>query len=1060
MRSICIIFLFLSPSIIFCQDNIQFDRLETAKGLQNRSITTIIQDDLGFLWFGSQDGLIRYDGYDIRVFKTNVKNNNSISDNNIRAIAKDTVGNLWIATQGGGLDKFNLKTETFTHYKSNPANENSLSGNAVWSLLVDSKGIVWAGTFSNGLNRLDTKTGEIIRIRENSYAPVYAIAEDTNGMIWFSSQGLNRIDPADLSIENFPASDNLPVSISNGGIRSLLYDRNTDKLWVGVENGGLLQFDPSKKAFIRSTGESQAAINSIYTLHQDLTGRIWAGGNEGAAVISAGDFTLYRHNASDKYSLSTNSVRTIYSDNFGTTWIGTEGGGVNRVLRKKGFQLFRHTSDPASLSFNVIRSLYEDRDGRIWVGTQGGGLNEFDRSTSTFRTVKINSREISSMYQDTDGSYWVGSWGSGLFHLNPQTGVAVNFKRDQNEESLPDDRIQVVHRDKQGVLWVGTENGLATFDGENEWRHFSKPNFPMGLIGNNIQGQAFVESPDGAIWIGTWFGLNKISPDRQIVSVITSDTTAQYLSSEHVISLYLDSAQAVMWIGTFGGGLNRLNITTGNITHFTEDAGLPNNTIYSIKPDNEGNLWVSTNNGLSKFNPQTKKFRNYDATEGLQGNEFYWGAGCRTRDGKLLFGGVNGLNYFDPSAIKDNVQVPPVVITNFELFNKTVSVGAGSVLQQNINFIPELSLNYDQNVLTFQYAALNYNSTEKNLYAYYLENFDKDWNDVGTKRTISYTNLNPGEYILHIKGSNNDGVWNERGISLKVIVIPPFWKTWWFYSLVAIAAFGMVYAILKVRLRSVRRDKEMVRRTLQEALDKAHDELDREKKAVLDEQSKNLQRNWIDQSLSIVSEILSKSKNNVDELSARILSALVKRCEVVAGAIYIYNEDLDELIKRANFGFTQVRSSISAGSGQIGECFRKKEVILIDNLPSNYFNVTSGLGHAVPKSLLLVPLQFEEICVGVIELASFTEIPDYRRQFIETLSAQLTATIHTTQIADRTAKLLEESRVQTEELKVREEELRQNLEEMQTIQEDYSRKTLEYEATIEELRKGTRGVLR
>ncbi|HYC84694.1 MAG TPA: triple tyrosine motif-containing protein, partial [Chryseosolibacter sp.] len=628
-----------------------------------------------------------------------------------------------------------------------------------------------------------------------------------------------------------------------------------------------------------------------------------------------------------------------------------------------------------------------------------------------------------------------------------------NFRAIPGEaNSLPDDRVQVIHRDQQGILWVGTENGLAAFNGVDRWKRFARPEYPSALLGSNVQGQAFVEAPNGTIWIGTWFGLNRITPDRQNVSYFTADTTGRGLSSEHVISLCLDTARNLMWIGTFGGGLNRLDIASGAITQFTEDDGLANNTIYSIKPDNEGNLWLSTTNGLSKFDPLSGRFRNYDATEGLQGNEFYWGAGARTSDGKLLFGGVNGLTFFDPSEIRDNLKVPPVVITSFEIFNKPVGVGPGSVLAENINFMPELILNYDQNVLTFEYSALNYDAPEKNSYAYYLENFDRDWNFVGGKRNVSYTNLNPGHYVLRVRGSNNDGVWNEQGIALTIVVVPPFWKTWWFYTMATIFALGVVSGIIKLRLQSVRRDKERVRKTLQEALDKAHAELDRERQAVIDEQNKNFERNWIDQSMSIASEILSKNKSNVNALCNRILSALLKRCEVVAGAIYIYDEENDELGRHANVGFTNARASVPAGSGQIGECFRKKTLIAIDNLPAGYFPVTSGLGEAVPKSLLLVPLQFEDNCIGVIELASFGEIPTYRRLFIESMAAQLTATIHTTQVSERTARLLEESRIQTEELRVREEELRQNLEEMQAIQEDYSRKATDYEAMIAELR--------
>jgi ligand-binding sensor domain-containing protein len=1042
-------FVLLFSTASRAQQSLQFDRLENVKGLANRSITSIIQDDLGFLWFGTADGLIRYDGYEIKVYKSSLKDKNSLADNNVRSVAKDKEGNLWIATQGGGLDKFNIKTEQFTHFKNDPKNKSTISGNAVWSVFIDSKGFIWAGTFSNGLNKIDPASGKISRL-EDYLQPVLAITEDAKGNIWFGSNGVNRIEAGSLNAVNYPVGGDVSQSLSSGGIRSLLTDKD-DKLWIGSDDG-LYEFNTMNHRYSKVMF-GQRDFSAIHALQMDEKKNVWVGGNDGVAVVSEGVATFYKYNAVDKYTLSTDAIRAVYLDREGIIWVGTEGGGVNRVLSKKKFQLYRATGVAGAISYNVIRSIFEDSKSQVWVGTQGGGLNLFDRSTNKFSAVKINAKEISSVYEDTDGTYWIGSWGSGLFHYDMSTGKIVNYRHDKNSNSLLDDRIQVVHRDKFNTLWVGTESGLTIFDEKSlNWTVFKKPNFQVDLTGNNIQGQAFIEDYDGTLWIGTWFGLNRVRPDRKSVYYYTSDTAKSYLSSDHVISLYNDTKNRQLWIGTFGGGLNLLDIATSKITHFTEDDGLPNSTIYGIREDKDGNLWLSTNNGLSRFNPQTKTFRNYDATEGIQGNEFYWGAVGSTRDGLMLFGGVNGLTIFNPADIKDNEAVPPIAITNFEIFNRPITIRKGSVLTQNINFADEVILNYDQNVLTFQYSALNYNSPEKNLYAYYLEHFDKDWNYVGGKRNISYTNLNPGSYVLHIKGSNNDGIWNEKGVALKIVVIPPFWQTWWFYIISTVVVVSGIYLIIRIRLRSVKHDKEMIRRTLQEALDKAHLELEKEKQAVVEEQNKNQERNWIDQSLSIVSEILSKSKNNVDELSSKILSALVKRCEVVAGAIYLYDENTDMLVKRANYGFDRVRDAVSAGSGLIGECFDKRQSMTIDNLPEAYFNVASGLGNANPKCLLLVPLQYEEICVGVIELASFTDIPTYRKQFIETLSAQLTATIHTTQISDKTTKLLEESRIQTEELKVREEELKQNLEEMQAIQEDYSRKTVEYEEIIDKLK--------
>jgi ligand-binding sensor domain-containing protein len=1031
------------------QTPVLFDRLDKVKGLENRSITSVVQDDLGFIWFGSQDGLIRFDGYEIKIYKNNLKDKNSIADNNIRALAKDKKGNLWIATQGGGLDKFDQHTEQFIHYKNNPNDEGSISGNAVWSVFVDSKGTIWAGTFSNGLNKLDSATNKFIRINPDDQLPVLAICEDKEGMIWFSSGGINRVDPSNNNLKNFTAGASDPESLSSGGIRALLQSED-GTLWVGAVNGGLFQFDVSSEKFIRHALSTATSFNSIYALHEDNKQQLWIAGSDGIAILKNEVITYCKHLASDRHSLSTNSILALYSDREGTTWVGTEGGGVNKLLLQKKFQTYRASAEKGSLSHSLIRSLYEDKSGRIWVGTQGGGLNVLENGTNTFRKVNLDANQISSIYEDQDGSFWIGSWGSGLFHLSAEEKLLKHYRHSGEEKnSLPDDRIQVVKRDLKGILWVGTENGLSTFDeNQNLWMPFKKP-----LTGNNVQGQAFVESAEGEIWMGTWFGLNRISADRNTVTFFTSDTTkSTSLSSDHVTALYLDNKTNVLWIGTFGGGLNRLDIKTNSVTHFTEEDGLPNNTIYGIRKDNNDNLWMSTNNGLSRFNPTTKVFRNYDATEGLQGNEFYWGAAHSTLDGRMLFGGVNGLNIFDPAEINGNLVAPPIVITSIEIFNKPITIGKGSVLEQSISFTNTLTLRYDQNVLSFQYSALNYDSPEKNLYAYYLENFDKDWNYVGDKRNISYTNLNPGDYVLHVKGSNNDGVWNEKGVTLNIQVVPPYWRTWWFYTLATLAVVGLVYRVIRIRLKSVREEKDKLRITLEEALNKAHNDLDQQKKAIEEEQNKNFERRWMDQSLSSISELLSKSKDDVKGLCSSVLSALVKRCELSAGVIYIFNEEENALAKQASYGITDTSNLITPGTGQVGECFQKRELIVIDNLPENFVRISSGLGAATPKVLVLIPLVYEEICVGVIELASFDQIPPYRIEFIETLSTQMAAAIHITQRSQLTSRLFEESKLKTEEMRVREEELKQNLEEMQAIQEGFMREKTQYEKTIEELR--------
>jgi putative methionine-R-sulfoxide reductase with GAF domain len=412
---------------------------------------------------------------------------------------------------------------------------------------------------------------------------------------------------------------------------------------------------------------------------------------------------------------------------------------------------------------------------------------------------------------------------------------------------------------------------------------------------------------------------------------------------------------------------------------------------------------------------------------------------------------VNGVNIFDPKEIRDNETVPPIAITDFQIFNKAVPIGDNSILNQSINFTNEITLRYEQAVLSFQFSSLNFTFPEKNQFTYMLENFDADWNAIGSKRTATYTNLDPGEYVFRVKGSNNDNVWNEAGVSLKIRVLPPYWRTWWFYTLMALVAALLIYGFVKFREREIKKDKAQLERTLNDSLNRANAELARQKQAVLEEQERNKERNWTDQSLSLFGEILSKSKDDVKELCTHVLTALVKHLQVAGGAFYVLDE-AQELNLLATSGFSAAKTTIGSGEGLVGACFESREVKNIDNVPLGYHKISSGLGEARPSCVLLVPLKSEEICLGVLEVASFNALPPYQQKFVEQLAVRMTTTLNTTIMAQRTAILLAESKTQAEELKVREEELKQNLEELQAIHEDRDRMDMEMKKEIEELK--------
>ncbi|NMM48861.1 ligand-binding sensor domain-containing protein [Marinigracilibium pacificum] len=1034
------------------QKDIKFDHLDNVQELQYRSVTDISQDALGFIWFASQDGLLRYDGYSVRVFKNIPGLGNSLSDNNIRALASDSTGNIWIATQGGGLNKYIAKEERFEVYKNNKNDNTSISGNAVWSVIVASDNTVWVGTWANGINKFNPETGKFTRINPDTQFPVLAIHEDNDGDIWFTSDGLYKYSPKTQEITTYKPQEG---GMNSTNIRTISSRGN--EIWVGTDNAGINILNKNTNTFRYLTHESEneksISDNSVYDIHIDDNNKAWIASNGGLDIIdlSNGNYTHIKNDPSDPSSLSNNQPRIIFQDSNNGIWIGNEGAKVNKVLESKAFTTYRYDpNDPNSLSHNTIRSIFQGKDGKFWVGTQGGGINLINYQLNTLERFEHNenlsSQEISNIYQDNSENYWIGTWGGGINIFNPNDQSITFLKADpSNPKSIPDNRIQIIYKDSRGTLWVGTEKGLASYNySDSTWT--ISPH--KQLSGSTIQGKAFIEDNKGNLYIGTWDGLHRLSPDR---AKIQSYTTADGLSGDHVISLYLDKDDN-LWIGTFGGGLTQMNLESGKFKKYSELDGLPNNVIFGLLEDVDNNLWLSTNNGLSKFNKTTKSFRNYDAGEGLQSNEFYWGASFKSREGLLLFGGVNGLNIFEPSQIRNNTTIPPVVISEFNIFNKPAGIGKDSVIEKSITFLDEINLEYTHNVFSFSFASLNYNHPEKNQYAYYLEGFDEDWNYVGNKKTATYTNLDPGTYTFRVKASNNDNIWNEEGKSITITIDPPFWKTWWFYAIIFISLTSAIVFFIKHREKSLKKDKLTLERKIKEA----QDEVEEQKRAIKEQREKEKDRIWKDQGLVRMGEVLSNSRNDLKEMSSNVLKNLVQHLDVSIAAIYLAEEstDFDGIILNqiADFGYPS-KSSFEVGQGLVGSCFMDREIKYFDNLPDGYIKIESGLGQSNANYLLLIPLKYEEIIVGVLELASFKPIDKIKIDFTEEFAKRLTTTINTFKLSEQTKVLLEESRLKEEELKHREEELQQNLEELEAINEDRDRRSKELETRIEQLQK-------
>jgi ligand-binding sensor domain-containing protein/two-component sensor histidine kinase len=820
----------------------KIEHLSIEQGLSQNTVRSIIQDKQGFLWFATEDGLNRYDGYRLKVYRHNQLDSNSISDNFIWILYENKKGELWIGTNNGGLNRFDKENERFVQYKSDSSDPFSISNNNIRAISEDENGTLWVGTEGGGLNKFDSRLNHFIRINNlvtNGFFPynIFSIIENDKESLWLGTdRGLVKFLKNKNQFFNYGiSSTNLNNSINT------LYKDNDGIIWVGTV-AGVYQFNPAINKFYKYkplSSEFNGIVNvEINSITKDKTGCLWIGSaGLGILLIENNSVNALSHSSSNISSLSSDHITTIAEDNMGIIWVGTTEGGINKIDRKEN-KFIHYKHDPFnsnSLSYSTIRAIYEDYDGTLWIGTLEGGLNRLDRKRNLYSHFKNNPQIASSLSDNTvtsifrtkRGELWIGTWGGGLekAEFDRSGKVILGFKHFKNnnydQQSINSNIVQAIYEDTKGRLWIGTGLGLDLFDRRNNtFIHFTnRANNSNTISDNRIQSNCILEDSAGNLWIGTWNGLNKMILPKGSENSGIDDSKVSFeryfwepnninsLSNSRIISIYEDKNK-VLWIGTYGGGLNKIftNKKTGEkiIKRYTERDGLSNDIIYGILGDDEGNLWLSTNNGLSKFNPATEIFQSYYEGEGLQSNQFYWGACCNGRNGELFFGGINGFNSFYPLKLKFNNHIPPVYFTDFQIFNKSISIYQNnSPLKKAIEYTKEITLDYDKNVLTFEFVALDYSNPHENKYSYKMENFDKDWVLSGRRNFATYTNLDAGEYVFKVIGSNNDGIWNKNGCSVKLIVRPPFWKTWWFIFLAILIIGGSVTYFILLHIKDL-----------------------------------------------------------------------------------------------------------------------------------------------------------------------------------------------------------------------------------------------------------------
>jgi signal transduction histidine kinase/ligand-binding sensor domain-containing protein/DNA-binding response OmpR family regulator len=833
------------------QERVAFRHLTIADGLSQNAVAAIVQDRRGFMWFGTKDGLNRYDGYQFVVFRHDPFDSTSISDSEITALFEDSRGQLWVGTRGGGVNRFDRGRERFERVAAGPTRN-------ITGFAEDSAGGIWVASFGEGLVRLtigarpgETKAERVVHSSSDrsslSDDRVRALVIDGRGVLWAGTDsGLDRLDSPATGANTFvhyTAAPNAPLGLIDPRVSALHEDAH-GRLWIGSVPG-ISVLDSARtrtRHFYHKYRTYRYGWGEAIGFAEDPTGRLWLSTRSELMRFdpASGGFAYFRHDPQDTESINSDLPTSVYRDRSDVLWVGTNGYGLNiHDPKANRFQTFRRPEGrPSRLAGFSVYTIFEDHTGTLWI--DGGLLYQWNRATGAFRSFETTSTRpddfgntgVWSIIEDPTGFLWAATY-RGLYHYEIATGRARQYRYDPADSTgLPEQVVYDVFRDTSGVIWAVTENFLVRLvDAERgrfqSWRYKDRATAGQWVFPSTTQLR------DGSLWLGSDQGLLRFDPKAATFRRWRHDPRVPAsLSHDAIRSILPDPRRPdhVLWIGTAGGGLNRFEIDSGTFTHFTERDGLPNNVVYGILPDTSGGLWLSTNKGLSRFDLATRRFRNYDADDGLQSNEFNSGAAFRSRSGEMFFGGIYGFSFFRPEAIRNNPNVPEVVITGFRRGNRYETVrDSGTALRTTISETDTLRLSYRDAVLTFEFAALEYSAPTKNRYAYRMVGFNDDWYESGSVRAATYTNLPAGHYSFQVRASNNDGVWNERGASLAIIILPPWWQTWWAYALYSVLGMAALYGIRhsemsRIRLRN-RLEIERVEAEQLRELDRARSRL-------------------------------------------------------------------------------------------------------------------------------------------------------------------------------------------------------------------------------------------
>jgi diguanylate cyclase (GGDEF)-like protein len=814
---------------------IRFRHLSLDDGLSQATVTTIYQDSRGFMWLGTVDGLNRYDGHSVVVYDADLADLESLPASTVWAITEDQQGDLWVATEGGGIGRWDHRTDRFVRY----GHPDDPAVDAVRALLLEERGL-WLATRESGLWRLDPQAEGHPHQRasapELSSDAVFAVSRSRSGHLWIGTDGgVDRFDPSRGTVE--------PVSLGDGAgarVRALLETRD-GALWVGTAGEGLVRYDPGSEEvqfFRHDPNDSQSLPHDVVrALLEDDEGRLWAGTARGLALLydRSGRFHTYRHEPAMLTSLRDDYIMSLYQDRGGVIWVGTRSAGVSR-WHPETWIFGHHAPGPEGLADGTVTNFAMEGDHVLWVGTLGG-LHRLDRSTGTVEIIRrvvdqpggLSSDRVTTVLVDRRGALWAGTLNAGLNRLDRDATTFRTYRHLPDQEGgLGADGVTSLLEDHRGQLWVGTfGGGLHRYNPERDAFERFLPNPDDSSSLSSAKVISLAEGPSGDLWIGTdGGGLNRLDRFTGAFQSFRHDPNdAETIGSDTIFSLYVDPRE-VVWAGTRGAGLTRLELLEdgrGGVKASIRrlpPRELPNAQIYGIQPDDHGGLWLSTNRGLARLDPGTGTVAAYDVSHGLQQNEFTSGAHYRSPAGELFFGGVNGFNAFFPHRIRFADRQPQIALTSI------------SSLKHPLPELPtpwsldSLRLGHGA-MVTLELAALDYAAPEKSSYSYRLDGFDPDWVDLGSYRRITFNNLPPGDYVLRVRAAIRGGSWSEQPPSLFFVVEPPLWQTWWAYlAYLTLAGLGVV-SFVGLQRRKLRHEEAYSRRLGEQVRDRTRELADK-----------------------------------------------------------------------------------------------------------------------------------------------------------------------------------------------------------------------------------------